>query len=316
MYGGHITDDWDRRTNKTYLEVLIRPEIMTQMQMTLQPGFKAPDPAKFDRAMYAAYIEEKLPIEQPAMFGLHPNAEIGYLTQLGETLFATMLSVSGGSGGAKSGDSGVRGLITGYLKDLPPSFNMIDIQMRIEEKTPYMIVAIQEAEKMNELLNEIRFSLNELDQGLDGALNITDAMEVLQKSLEINVLPPKWALNTNPTKKSLAEWYVELLMRVAQLTEWCDSIETPAVMWISGLFNPMSYLTAIMQVTARAENLALDDICLRTEVRNSFVPEDFPNFAVKGAYINGLFLEGAGWEMGRGEEQGYLVDMQLKELHP
>lgn len=47
MYGGHITDDWDRRTNRTYLEVLIRPEIMTQMQLTLQPGFKSPDPAKF-----------------------------------------------------------------------------------------------------------------------------------------------------------------------------------------------------------------------------------------------------------------------------
>jgi dynein heavy chain len=28
MYGGHITDDWDRRTNNTYLKVLIRPEIM------------------------------------------------------------------------------------------------------------------------------------------------------------------------------------------------------------------------------------------------------------------------------------------------
>jgi len=105
-------------------------------------------------------------------------------------------------------------------------------------------------------------------------------------------------------------------MRVAQLTEWCDSIETPAVMWISGLFNPMSYLTAIMQVTARAENLPLDDICLRTEVRNSFSVEDFPTFAAKGAYCTGLYLEGAGWEMGRGEEQGYLVDMQLKELHP
>jgi len=28
MYGGHITDDWDRRTNNTYLEVIIKPEIM------------------------------------------------------------------------------------------------------------------------------------------------------------------------------------------------------------------------------------------------------------------------------------------------
>lgn len=78
----------------------------------------------------------------------------------------------------------------------------------------------------------------------------------------------------------------------------------------------MSYLTAIMQVTARSEGLPLDDICLRTEVKNSFSKEDFPTFAPAGAYVTGFFLEGAGWEMGRGDEQGYLVDMQLKELHP
>ena len=88
------------------------------------------------------------------------------------------------------------------------------------------------------------------------------------------------------------------------------------MLWISGLFNPMSYLTAIMQVTARSDGLPLDDICLRTEVKNTEKIEDFPNFAEKGAYINGLFLEGAAWEAGRGDEQGYLVDMQLKELHP
>ena len=181
--------------------------------------------------------------------------------------------------------------------------------MRIEEKTPPMIVAIQESEKMNALLNEIRFSLTELDQGLDGALNITDAMEVLQASIEINNLPPKWADATNPTKKLLNEWFTELLQRVAQLTEWTTECATPSVLWISGLFNPMSYLTAIMQVTARAENLPLDDICLRTEVKNSLNPEDFPNAAEKGAYVYGFFLEGAAWEMGRGEEQGYLVEM-------
>lgn len=193
---------------------------------------------------------------------------------------------------------------------------MIEIQLKIEEKTPLMIVAIQECEKMNSLLNEIRFSLTELDQGLDGALNITEAMETLQKCLEINIIPPNWAANTNPTKKALSDWFADLLLRVAQLVEWTENVETPAVLWISGLFNPMSYLTAIMQVTARAENLPLDGVVLRTEVKNTDRPEDFPNFASNGAYINGLFLEGAGWEAGRGEEQGYLVDMQLKELHP
>lgn len=63
MYGGHITDGWDRRTNNAYLVVLMRPEIMSQMQLTLAPGFKSPDPQKFDREQYRKYIEEKLPPE-------------------------------------------------------------------------------------------------------------------------------------------------------------------------------------------------------------------------------------------------------------
>merc|ERR1719409_2537599 len=50
MYGGHITDNLDRRTNSTYLEKLIKPEILLQMNMTMwHPGFKSPDPMKFDR---------------------------------------------------------------------------------------------------------------------------------------------------------------------------------------------------------------------------------------------------------------------------
>ena len=109
MYGGHITDNWDRRTNMSYLHVLIRPEILLQMQLTLAPGFKSPDPARFDREAYRKYIEEKLPQEQPQMFGLHPNAELGYLT---ETLFSTIMSVQGGGGKGGNDDSAVKAVIT------------------------------------------------------------------------------------------------------------------------------------------------------------------------------------------------------------
>lgn len=78
----------------------------------------------------------------------------------------------------------------------------------------------------------------------------------------------------------------------------------------------MSYLTAIMQVTARAAGLPLDDMTLMTEILNTKEKTEFPEFAADGAYIYGFFLEGAGWELGRGGEQGYLTDMQLKDLHP
>jgi dynein heavy chain len=55
---------------------------------------------------------------------------------------------------------------------------------------------------------------------------------------------------------------------------------------------------------------------LRTDVTNTRNHEDLPGPADSGAYVHGFFLEGAGWECGRGGEQGYLTDMILKELHP
>mgnify|MGYP001014303478 CR=1 FL=1 len=108
MYGGHITDKWDRRTANTYLAVLIKPEILRQMQMTMAQGFKGLNPETNNRDAYIKYINEKLPTETPMMFGLHLNAEIGYLTSQGETLFETILSVQGGGAGGGSAASVVK----------------------------------------------------------------------------------------------------------------------------------------------------------------------------------------------------------------
>ena len=104
---------------------------------------------------------------------------------------------------------------------------------------------------MNILLGVIRFSLFELDAGLKGQLNITDAMESLANSMALNKVPAEWAKNAYFSKKALLDWFVDLLLRVQQLTTWSSDLLTPKSLWIPGLFNPMSFLTAIMQVTAR-----------------------------------------------------------------
>ena len=78
----------------------------------------------------------------------------------------------------------------------------------------------------------------------------------------------------------------------------------------------MSFLTAIMQVTARTDGLPLDNMQLKTEVLNIKDPAEIPAQAEVGAYIHGFFLQGASWEMGRGQDQGQLADMIPKELYP
>jgi dynein heavy chain len=153
---------------------------------------------------------------------------------------------------------------------------MIEIMGKTKERSPYIVVCFQECERMNILTGEIKTSLLELDAGLKGQLNVTDAMEGLSTSLNLNRIPDSWVPVAYFSNKTLIEWFADLMLRIEQLQEWSDELVTPATVWISGLFNPMSYLTAIMQVTARAGGLPLDDMVLQTDILNTKNKGDFP----------------------------------------
>ena len=61
------------------------------------------------------------------------------------------------------------------VEKLPDEFNMMEIMNKVppEERTPYVIVAFQECERMNTLTNEMKRSLKELDLGLKVSLLAT-----------------------------------------------------------------------------------------------------------------------------------------------
>jgi dynein heavy chain, axonemal len=303
MYGGHITDNLDRRTNNTYLERIIQPAIMEQMQLTQSVGFKSPLPQRTDRDKYVEIVETQLPPEAPQMFGLHPNAEIGYLTADGNALFEQILLIQGGSG--KGGGSGVQSIIdefTRKMKEETPQFSMFELKLR-GGTDPFWIVCLQECERINLLIQTIMTSLVELDMGLKGQLNITDAMDELERSLNLGFVPGSWVAVAYPSLKSLQPWFTDMIRRYNQLKSWSDDkdMKTPDCLWISGLFNPMSFLTAIMQKTARQKTLALDKLILKYEILNHDRSE-IKAPAEDGAYIDGFFLEGAKWEVGKGDQ--------------
>ena len=70
-------------------------------ELLLAPGFAVPP--NLDYQGYHTYIDEHLPPETPYLYGLHPNAEIGFLTTTSESLFRTVLEMqprdSSGAGG-------------------------------------------------------------------------------------------------------------------------------------------------------------------------------------------------------------------------
>ncbi|KAI7808020.1 putative dynein heavy chain 11 [Triplophysa rosa] len=313
MYGGHITDDWDRRLCRTYLEEYMQPNQFDR-KLSLAQGFVVP--SNLDYQGYHAYIDEVLPHESPVHYGLHLNAEIEFLTVTSDGLFHTLLELQSrasgmGEGTSQTTEEKVKTILDDILEKLPEEYNMSDITSKTAERSPYILVCFQECGRMNMLVNEIRRSLKELDLGLKGELAISSEMEQIQTALFYDNVPDPWARLAYPSTYSLGQWYNDVLLRCRELDSWTQDLSLPSVVWISGLFNPQSFLTAVMQSLARKNEWPLDKMNLTVDVTKKF-KEEFNQAAREGAYIYGLYMEGARWDI----QGGTIAEARLKELTP
>eukprot|EP01083_Nonionella_stella_P100679 284318_1 len=169
-----------------------------------------------------------------------------------------------------------------------------------DERGPYQNVFLQECTRMNVLVAEIMRSLKELELGLAGELTMSERMEALQNALFLDRVPATWEKLAYPSLRSLTSWIDNLLKRVTQLQSWVDDPQSiPNVVEISYLFNPQSFLTAIMQITAQRNNLELDRLAIITEVTRKQI-EEVDSTAREGAYIVGMSLEGCRWNASSG----------------
>nr|XP_054596285.1 dynein axonemal heavy chain 11 [Nothobranchius furzeri] len=313
MYGGHITDDWDRRLCKTYLQECMHPRMFVA-ELFLCPGFLSP--SFLDYSGYHRYIDEHLPCENPTLYGLHPNAELECLTVTSETLFKTLLELqprdsSRGDEAAQSSEEKVLSIIDEVLEKVPDEYNMSEMMTKTADRSPYTLVCFQECERMNLLLAEIRRSLSELQLGLKGELTISSNMEALLSSLFSDSVPESWSRLAYPSTKTLTQWLSDLMASCHELDSWTQDFVLPAVVWISGLFNPQSFLTAVLQSIARKNQWPLDKMTLTVDVTKK-MKDDFGHPPREGAYIHGLFMEGARWDV----QSAVITEAVLRDLTP
>ena len=136
-------------------------------------------------------------------------------------------------------------------------------------------------------------------------------MDHLQDSLYFDSVTSTWTHLAYPSLYNLGQWYSDLLQRIKELELWTTEFQLPAAVWLGGLFNPQSFLTAIMQTTARKNEWPLDKMCISVEVTKK-TKDDLGGAPREGAYTCGLYIEGARWDMTLGQ----IAESNLKELTP
>uniref|UniRef100_A0A1I8HFN9 AAA domain-containing protein n=1 Tax=Macrostomum lignano TaxID=282301 RepID=A0A1I8HFN9_9PLAT len=297
-YGGHVTDDWDRRLLITYITNYFNEDVITTpfYKFSSLPHYYVPRDGSL--ASYREYVSMLPNIDHPEAFGQHPNADISSQIQETRLFFGTLLSLvpqvtSGGAG--ESREDKVLELARNIYKQLPENIDYeATAKLMQQDPNPLNVVLLQEIERYNALLNLIRSNLTDLDKGIQGLVVMSSDLEQIFLAIYDTRVPSLWE-RTYPSMKPLASWTRDLLKRVEQFQEWATTTHPPKIYWISGFSLPTGFLTAVQQKSARQNNVSVDSLSWEFTVQ-TIDDSSIPEAARDGVYVKGLYLEGAGWD--------------------
>merc|ERR1711988_352415 len=162
--------------------------------------------------------------------------------------------------------------------------------------TPAQVVLMQELDRFNFLLQKMLVSLKTLQKALVGEVGMSSELEDVLNALFNAGIPPSWRRFAPATKSNLSNWMSHFQGRYKQYAAWVKNGE-PKVMWLSGLHIPETYLAALVQQCCRSKGWALDRSTLftkTTKMKSESEVKEKPEF---GAFVRGLFLEGAALDM-------------------
>ncbi|CAG9861035.1 unnamed protein product [Phyllotreta striolata] len=310
-YGGRVTDDWDRRLIVTILANYLNPQVVLNKEYTFsEAGSCYGLPDKND---YKAYIEHilSLPlVHPPEVFGLHTNAGITRDLQNSGLLLNALLKAYGdlsSSGGGET-DKTLLTLCSDILHKLPKLFDIEAAARKypVDYNESMNTVLVQELERFNKLLKRITDTLTNMLKIIEGLVTINPDYEKFAASLLLLRIPDLWKPVSYPSLKNLPSYVNDFIARLDFLNKWYMTGK-PTTFWLSGFYFTQAFLTGVKQNYARRYTIAIDKLTFDFEI----LKDTRDKAATEGAYIYGLFTDGARWD----KEVNLLAELYPKILN-
>ncbi|TKS69390.1 Dynein heavy chain 2, axonemal [Collichthys lucidus] len=300
IYGGHVTDDLDRRLLTTYINHYFCDSAINQPFFRLSSLSSYYIPHDGTQSSYEQFISMLPSTEHPEVFGQHSNA--GIASQIAETttLLDSLLSLQPqatsptAAGGRPNREDKVLELLADIRGKIPALIDYEGTRSLLQEgnPSPLNVVLLQEIQRYNSLLESISLCLVELENGIKGVVVMSPTLEETLNCIYDNCVPLLWQ-KAYPSLKPLAAWITDLCQRVDQFARWAETAHPPTFFWLSGFIAPNSFLTAVLRSYAQRHNAPVDMLSWKFTV--STVDDSNLLDAPKGRRICQRFVPGGGW---------------------
>ncbi|KAL0226771.1 hypothetical protein P9112_014095 [Eukaryota sp. TZLM1-RC] len=294
-YAGRVTEFFDIITLNTYMKAFYNPEVaeVPNYKFFGSEIYYVPDTSNIEAII--EYINS-LPMSEPAsIFGQHPNADIASAIQESHQLLDTVISLQPRivSVGEESREAVVLRMVSKLKTQIPALIDYEMVQKSVgDDLTPLNTVLLQEVSRYNVLLSKIHHQLSQLEAGINGTIVISKELEDIFEAIFNGNVPVSWSF-AYPSLRKLASWTLDLIERIAQLRSWAEG-SAPRVFWLGGFTYPSQFLTCLLQASARANGVPVDALSFEFTVLTQSA-EEITSHPSEGAYIRGLYLEGARW---------------------
>ena len=312
-YGGRVTDDWDRRLVNVYIGELFCDEAVQAEKFMLSdlPDYFIPEEG--DLKHYKDVIKNMPQTDHPLAFGQHSNSDMAASIDNAIDLLDVLVSLQPRVVKAVDEDAvdPLAAQCTELLDQTSEPFNTRALREKMESRSdpdPLKTVLYQEIDRYNKLLSTIRRTLQTIVKITQGTASTTPELEEVMLAVSQFKVPKLWG-KTYPSLKPLASWMLDLSQRVAFFSSWIDEA-LPMCWWIPAMTYPTGFLTAVLQVSARANGVSIDSLSYETPVLTSSEKSTITAHPKDGVYVSGIFIEGATWNF----PGGYLEESRPMEL--
>ncbi|XP_028903273.1 dynein heavy chain 14, axonemal isoform X3 [Ornithorhynchus anatinus] len=261
VYGGRVTDLWDRRCLLTILNNFCNPAVLQEDFTFSRDGVYrlVSESASFEDCR--SYIQSLPDIESPEVFGMHQNAKRVYLESQAQDFVNSVITVQPRitignliiSG--KSQDELVLEIASDVLKQLPLTVEKEELKSGHENMaastltnimsgpiwtsllknakgydpllhSTLLIFLCQEIGRFNHLLSVVHQSLKDLQRALKGEIILTPALDEIYNAIIKSKVPGLWQRSSYKSSKPLSSWINDLTQRLEFFTTWAKQAHT------------------------------------------------------------------------------------------